>query len=267
MNPYIRLLRLEIWPDFLLVFLFGAWLSSGYPVWKLGLMLVSTAFYLGFGFAINYCCDTQEDSLHKEKSKRNPITNKEIKKRSAYLFSIILAIIGLLITIPLGIPAFLICSLLLSLVYIYSAPPLRLKSRPWLDLISHGLFAGSLPFLFAVVALNTEINMIHYAIAFSLFHFWLISELKQHIGDYESDRAAGLRTTVCILGKPGSEKLLKALVLLLPITMLPVFLSALNYFLILTAGFYVYILKTQDYIKDTRYNAVSYLAAIVFGII
>ena len=178
--------------------------------------LVSLAFFLSFAFSINNCFDAYSDSNDPKKRIRNPVARGVLSFREAYKISIILAFIGLILNM-LFFPDFvvpLIYSSLIILAYFYSAPPLRLKSRPPFDLISHGLFFGSLLYLYGL-AVNGKVYSYkseYIALAISIFVYSIILELRNHIEDYEVDRKTHVRTSAICLGLDRALKLLEFLI-------------------------------------------------------
>jgi len=102
-----------------------------------------------------------------------------------------------------------------------------------LDILSHGLFSGTLLFFLPLIIFNSELSLFHYLIGLSVFWFSAIIELKNHLRDYEGDKKAELKTTVCVLGKERSELLLKFLESFYPLTIFPIFLFSENLILIM----------------------------------
>ena len=163
--------------------------------------------FLAFGFSINDCFDTKEDEYHQNKKKL--LVGKDISFKKSLTFSLLIGALGLALSMFFGLRIFLFCFFTLSIGFLYSAPPLRLKSRPFLDLISHGLFAGALIFILPLLVFKSEFTQVYYLIALSIFYFSMILELRNHLEDYKSDEKAGLKTTVWFLGYRNSERLLR----------------------------------------------------------
>ena len=167
-----------------------------------------------------------------------------------------------------GFNVFYFFSILIFLSLSYSCPPFRLKSKPLFDLISHGLFFGSLLFLFPSVFFSRDVELLHALIAISIFYFSLILELRNHIEDYETDKKAGLRTTVCILGLNASKKIMYFLSLLFPLSFLPIFYTinkhmTLSLFLAMTAIFYFVFYNKKSYRILDIYSNISYFLIIL----
>lgn len=252
---YFKLLRIKDWRGYFLITTLGFVISKGFlfPIRDIIIFYTLSFLLLAFGFSINDCFDTKEDRL--DKDKKNPIALKKISLRNGLIFSILLAVLGLALSTVFGMKVFLFCLMSILIGFFYSSPPLRMKSRPWFDLVSHGLFAGALLFLIPVLIFSKELTKFHCLIALSIFYFSVILELRNHIEDYEIDKEAGLNTTVVFLGREKSEKLLRYLAVFYPLTLFPIFFFYQQFFLlfsILTVIFLFLFQKNDHKIKDYK---------------
>ncbi len=252
---YFKLLRVKDWRGYFFITTLGFVISKGFlfTFKEIIIFYAIILLLLSFAFSVNDCFDTKEDEL--DKDKKNPIVLKNISFRNGLFFSILLAVSGLALSAVFGIKVFLFCLITVLMIYFYSSPPLRMKSKPWIDLLSHGLFAGAFPFFIPVLIFSKEITQFYYLIAFSVFYFSVILELRNHIEDYETDKAAGLNTTVVLLGREKSEKLLKYLAIFYPLTLFPIFFFYKQFFLlfsILTVIFLFLFQKNHRGIKDYK---------------
>jgi 4-hydroxybenzoate polyprenyltransferase len=274
LKSYFDLLRIKHWRGYLVMASFGFVVSKGFlfPLKEILLFFIVISSFFAFGFSINDCFDVKEDKL--EKGKKNPIAQGEISFRKGLLFSISLAALGLVLSTFLGKELFLLFLFTTLLAFFYSAPPLRLKSRPGWDLISHGLFAGALIFMMPLLVFKKNLSLFYYLITLSLFYFSITLELRNHLEDYVSDKEAGLKTAVGFLGFERSEKLLRYLAIFYPLTVLPIFwlISEFSYlllFLILTLGFnyFLFFEKESKIVKSYRlmdaYAHISFLLVSV----
>jgi len=177
-------------------------------------LVISVSLFLAFAFSINNSFDRDCDAEHDEKSGKNPIVRGLISFEESLIFSSVIAIVGLALTYlwfnPLN---FMLYLALMMLGGAYSTPPLRLKSTPILDLISHGLFFGALLYLYGASA-SGGLNLQTTIISSSLFLYSVILELRNHLEDYHADLNSGLRTTVCWLGYERARNLLKFMLVL-----------------------------------------------------
>ena len=264
------MLRIRDWLGYFLI------ATLGYVIFtKLNAHILETIFfyvlvflYLGFSFSINNCFDIKEDLLKRKKS--NPVAMEEMTQKEGIILSLLLALLGISLSLLCGLNVFLFFSILIFLSLSYSSPPFRLKSRPFLDLISHGLFFGSLLFLFPSVFFSKCVETLHALIAISIFYFSIILELRNHIEDYESDKKAGLRTAVCVLGLNASKKITYFLSLLFPLLFLPIFYIInrriiFSLFLAITVVFYLAFYIKKSYRILDIYSNISYFL-IILGI-
>ncbi len=258
-ESYIRMLRIKDWLAYFLIAIFGFVVSKGFLFSPTSITIFFTmiSLFLAFSFSINNCFDIKEDKL--TKSAKNPLAMGKIGLKNALIFSFLLGGLGTILSLTIGFKTFLLYIIIILLSFFYSSPPLRLKSRFLLDLISHGLFFGSLIFLLPLTVFNIKLSLFHYLVAFSIFYFSIMLELRNHIEDYKNDKKVGLKTTVCILGRGNSERLLKSLVLFYPATLLPIFLYHCQYLLpfsIFTLIFYIIFSYKRNYkILDVYANA------------
>lgn len=275
-KSYINLLRISDARGYILLALFGFLLAKGFLFPFKDIFLFWTIVFLGagFGFSINDCFDQKEDKF--DKTKKNPIVLKEIGFKMALTFSLILAFLGLFFSSLVGGAVFLIFLAGILLMLFYSSPPLRLKSKPPFDLISHGFFGGVLIFFFPLLFFKTQLNPFYYLIAFSAFYFSVLLELRNEYEDYETDKIAGLKTTTYILGKQRVEKLLKFLAIFYPLLLflifylflpnfLPLFFALTLIFLTLFLFFEKHKLVKNYKLLDS-YNILAYVIILIGAI-
>ncbi|ASJ00776.1 UbiA prenyltransferase family protein [Thermococcus gorgonarius] len=167
--------------------------------------LIAGVLFVWYAFSINNCFDVDTDSLNPLKTRKNPVASGELTLKEGLALSALLAMAGMALAFTLNREAFAVYTVMTALATIYSAPP-RLKARPVVDVLSHGLFFGGLPFLYgALVDGSLSQTEVWIATAITFYSFAL--ELRNHLGDYESDLKAGLRTTPVVIGKGKSEAL------------------------------------------------------------
>jgi 4-hydroxybenzoate polyprenyltransferase len=163
---------------------------------------------------LNQYFDREADQANLAK-KGLPIASGMISPRGALTFSIFL------ISTCLFLVSFNDFSLLpLFLIYFglltaYSAPPLRLKTVPVLDLVVAGIGSGLFPFIIGLEVshqLSADFSLpwvkkrYYDALltAIPLFFYHSGSHVIQAIGDYEADRKMGLNTFVVKYGRKKS---------------------------------------------------------------
>lgn len=171
---------------------------------------ITIALYLAFTFSINNYFDVSSD-LQGPKMEKNPIALGRLGFREGLAQSISLAIVGLsLAYLWFGGIHFILYSILVFLGGAYSAPPLRFKSRPLADIISHGLFGGVLLYLYgaSITGYFTTLTII---VGTSLFIHSITLELQNHLDDFQADFITGTKTTACWIGYTNVKKLLRFL--------------------------------------------------------
>ncbi|HID91009.1 TPA: hypothetical protein EYP44_03510 [Candidatus Bathyarchaeota archaeon] len=176
--------------------------------------MFSTLLYLALTFSINNCFDVECDRRRREKHRKNPIALGLISLKEGLILSSCIASVGLVLTrVWFDDVIFLLYASLVLLGVAYSAPPLRLKSVPVIDLVSHGSFFGSLLFLYGVLVIGSP-GPKATLVGVSIFVYSVILELRNHIEDFELDRASAIKTTACWLGLARARGLLRILLAL-----------------------------------------------------
>ena len=221
--PYIENTRITNWRGYLGIGLLGfihaaciQYINITDLALKLVIYIISLSFYLGFAFSINNCFDALSDSINPIKKGKNPIARGELNFKKAYIVSILLSLLGIVWNIIFigNLGALAIYLSLITLAYFYSAPPLRLKSKPPFDLISHGLFFGVLIYYYGLVFHYVrglyDIKLM--VMLMSIFTYSTLLNLRNHIEDYEGDSKAGIKTTAVYLGLARSLRLLSILI-------------------------------------------------------
>jgi chlorophyll synthase len=230
------------------------------PLVDILIFFLMVSAYLGFSFAINDSHDVEEDMF--KEARRNPVVTGEVTQDQAVTFSYSLALVGLLLSAWFGPLVFFYYLGLTLLSFFYSAPPLRFKSRFPLDLLSHGLFFGSMILLLPALIFGSFTAGV-LLIAVSIFCLSVSIELWNHIADYKSDMRSRLKTAVCVLGLEKSQKIAKTMAVLFPLTLVPLYHGG--------AYFYHFIAVTSIYFiiigKRTKPSVLYAYANLLYGVI
>jgi len=175
---------------------------------------ITIALYLAFAFSINNCFDVSCDLQQDWKLRKNPIAMGLVSFREGLAQSLSLALIGIVLAYSwFGVIHLVLYSMLVFLGGAYSVPPLRFKSIPLADLITHGLFFGTLLYFYgaSVAGSPTAQNMI---VGASIFIYSITLELRNHLDDFQADSISETRTTVCWIGYESAKRLLYVLLLI-----------------------------------------------------
>lgn len=188
-------------------------LSAGELAQSAVALAATLALYLAFAFSINNCFDVDCDRLQQRKLAKNPVAAGLVSFRTGLALSLCMASAGLLLTLvwfqPASTPSAVYLALL-ALAGFYSSPPLRLKSVPPFDLLSHSLFFGGLLYLYGA-SVGGELPAPLLPIALSVSLYSAILELRNHLEDFQADAGAGVRTAATWLGYERAETVLRAL--------------------------------------------------------
>lgn len=265
----LKYYRVKDWRAYFSLAVFGFIIAKGFlsPILDIVFFFIVNVLLLAFGFSVNNFFDIKEDK-EKDRSSTKKIGGGLVQNKKNFLFSVSPGILALFLSFYFGFKIFLFVLLAGLIGFFYSAPPLRMKSKPFLDLISHGLFAGALIFLLPLLVFSPKLTLFHGLIAFSVFYLSAMLETRNHLEDYQSDFKAGLQTTACFLGYENSKNLLKYLAFFYPLTLFPVFFllsqKFLFLFLILTSFFlFLFLLKRHFFIIDTYYSVSAYFLILI----
>jgi len=271
LKPYLRLLRIRDWRAYFLMAVMGFIIGEGYFSSGAEIVVFWTVTFLilGFGFSINDCFDTIEDQH--TLGRKNPISEKEISFKEGFTFSILLAVLALVLSAYFDPLIFSFCFLGIITTFFYSAPPVRAKSRPLLGLFFHGFFAGVFFVALPILIFTKTATLFHYLIAGAVFYASITLDLRNYLEDYESDKKANLRTFACVVGFERSQKVLKYLTLLYPVVFIPLFLwIAPIYFILFLISSFIFVilfLSRQDWAIVKNYKLMDAYSAVSFGLV
>jgi 4-hydroxybenzoate polyprenyltransferase len=213
-NGLIRLTRYKEYPFFVIVTsLLGAASAHGVLGWKLVGVLVANLLAVAFAFMINDVEDAPDDSLDPAKAKRNPVSAADLSARAGRLASFAVALAAGLVYVFLGVWPLITGLSCLVIAYLYSWRRVRLKSRPFVDLVSHGLMLAGLQFLssfftFKPIPFSRWIYPFMFVVGISLY-----GELINELRDLEGDRKAGISHTANLIGHRAAYWLMMGLLM------------------------------------------------------
>jgi decaprenyl-phosphate phosphoribosyltransferase len=140
--PYIKIVRFDHWfknvfvlPGVALVLYLDPTLIQANILFNLVLALLSTGLVASSNYVINEILDAPYDRLHPVKKNR-PIPSGMVNIKYALVEWVFLGCCGLGLALLLGRPFFSMAALLLLMGLLYNMPPIRLKDKPYLDVLS-----------------------------------------------------------------------------------------------------------------------------------
>jgi 4-hydroxybenzoate polyprenyltransferase len=167
-------------------------------------------------FAINDYFDAAYDGQDVAKGARNFFVG-EWKPAATWLFGGVAAFIlasVIVLYAAFGWRGWVVCALSFLITWAYSAPPLRLKKRPLLDLISHALCVQSAPYYASLFLIRATPQTLDVVMISVLMLSSLAAQLEQQQRDFAVDSKAESNFTVWI-GRARAAHLLRALTVLL----------------------------------------------------
>ena len=216
----LKAMRIPEWRGYVGLVAYGALSSLGDTgsILPGALFLAAITFsYMAAIYLVNNASDANLDKLS-GKAYRNPAAMGEVGEEELLTAGLLIAACGFAATAAWGrLPLIATYALGVSVGVAYSLPPVRLKGRSPLDLLSHSFFFGTAPYLMGRLTVGEGVD------AGILLFISIVSitlELRNELEDFKADLAANCRTTVVVLGCERSRRLLKLLqasVLLLPL--------------------------------------------------
>ena len=204
----LRLTRYREYVSFVVVSTcLGTIAAYGQLGWQLLVVLLANELAVAFAFMINDVEDAADDALDAAKARRNPVSAGMISRRTAYIASFIVAALSAALYALLGTGPFVIGTACLLIAFLYSWRPVRLKSIPFIDLISHALMLAGLQFAAAYFTFSSTLGPRFFwpfvmAIGISAY-----GELFNELRDLEGDIRAGVTHTASVLGPRAARHL------------------------------------------------------------
>ncbi|MEZ4590693.1 MAG: UbiA family prenyltransferase [Chloroflexota bacterium] len=166
-------------------------LIHGAISWETAVLVLAIGLGYWFAFALNDYYDAPFDALEPQKAARNFFVQQPLPGWLVFLFSA--ALLGLLALAyaQFGGWGWLFWAVSCFVAWAYSAPPLRLKKRPGLDILTHALFVQTFPYLVCLVLIQAKWSLLDGVLLAILFLASLTAQLEQQARDFEVDVQAG----------------------------------------------------------------------------
>ena len=144
-----------------------------------------------FAFALNDYFDAPFDQLDEPKAQRNFFVQQPLPGWLVAVFSLGFLILIAAAFAPFGVRGWLLWLISCFVAWAYSAPPLRLKMRPGLDLLTHALFVQTFPYVVCMVLIRASWGLLDWVLLAILFLASLTAQLEQQARDFDVDVQAG----------------------------------------------------------------------------
>ena len=194
--------------------------------------LITTFCIMSFTFSINNYFDVDSDRKNPRLAEKNAIASEKISKKLAIICMCLFVLISSILSFLYQFQVFLASSIMLFWMWIYSAPPFRLKGRPIIDVIWHFFAFFGIVLWGSIIA--GPLQLINWITAISLGAFSCIGQVWNHIVDYAFDKESGTSTFAVKLGLDKANITIKGLIVAHIILLVPlVTLYTLSYFIAL----------------------------------
>jgi len=219
----IRLYLFNLFSIFVLIFLIS---PNNLFSYKAIIIFLANLFLTIFAYTINDVEDSDDDYHDIKKRKRNPIANGDLSKKQGYIISFLIFFTGLSLLLLLNYLVFLFGLFFGLIVFLYSWKPIRLKSIPFLDVISHVILLGVFQFFLTYITFKPlDFKMFPFLLIVAPFPF--AAEIFHELVDFEIDKKTKIKNTVQKFGKFNPTKMI--IVLTIIITLGFVSLSYIGY--------------------------------------
>lgn len=177
--------------------------------YKMVIIFLANFSLTAFLYAINDVEDAEDDNQILEKRKRNPISSGDLTKRQGYLISLLLLLIGLFLLLIISPLVFFVGLVLTSVGFFYSWKPVRLKSIPIVDLISHVICLGLLQFSTTYFTFRS-FDSFFIPFLMIIIPVSFMTDIFQELRDFKVDKKTKINNTIQKLGRFNIKKLLIA---------------------------------------------------------
>jgi 4-hydroxybenzoate polyprenyltransferase len=178
--------RIDAWGITFIVCTLALLIHHAITAWTCLLLIAITANYW-LGYWLNDYFDVPHDSTDEFKASQNLFVQHPDARRLVLTVVVLTFGLSAVTFLSYGWRGLIILLTNFLVMWMYSAPPLRLKSRPGLDLLTHALFVQTWPYLICIWltrAAWTQLDGIFIGICFLTS---LNGQLNQQIRDFEVD--------------------------------------------------------------------------------
>lgn len=192
--------------------------------WETAVLVLAIGVGYWFAFALNDYFDAPYDALDQQKAARNFFVHVPVPDWVVVLFSILLLVGVLIAYAQFGLLGWLFWGVSCFVAWAYSAPPLRLKMRPGLDIIIHALFVQTFPYLICMILVQASWGLLDWVLLAILSLASLTAQLEQQVRDFVVDLQAGGTFTTRL----GRQPVVRGLRWATAVCLLIAFISVLN---------------------------------------
>lgn len=168
---------------------------------------LAIAFLYWLGYQVNDYYDAPYDSQDPVKARRNFFVRHPVSPGAAAAGFLALGSLLFVAFARFGLSGVVLFAVSVLMMWSYSAPPVRLQSRPGLDLLAHALFIQTFAYFMCLTLIDAVWSPLDTLILVVNFLASLSGQLAQHVRDFDVDSRTdvtfattfGLQTTVACL--------------------------------------------------------------------
>lgn len=199
--------RIDAWGVALIVGTVALMVHDRVDAGSLALVVtIGLAYWLGY--TVNDYFDAPYDAADRSGAHRNFFVAHPVPRGwalAAFLVALAVVLLGFSRFVIRGWVAFAVA---VAAMWGYSAPPVRLKSRPGLDLLSHALFVQTFPYLLTVYLISGRWSVLDTVLVTANLLASLSGQLAQQIRDFEIDSVTDRNFTTTV-GLPVTRRALR----------------------------------------------------------
>ncbi|MEP6986956.1 MAG: UbiA family prenyltransferase [Chloroflexota bacterium] len=205
--PKLILNHVDAWGITLIISMVALVMHPPFQPTLIGIPVI-LAFCYWLGFAVNDYFDAPFDGQDAKKGRGNFFVHHPITRLQAVSFFGLTSVLLAVLFATFGLKGIIVVSGGLFAIWAYSAPPLRLKSRPVFDLLMHMIFVQTFPYLACLVLTGLAWTHLDTALLSIFILTSLSAQLEQQLRDYAVDLQTD-RNFTTTFGAPTSAFLLK----------------------------------------------------------
>lgn len=149
------------------------------------MVMITTNYWLGYW--LNDYFDAPYDLKDDNKARFNLFLRRPIQRQWIWWIVALTFAVSSIPFLSFGWPGVMILLISYGIMWAYSAPPLRLKSRPGLDLLTHALFIQSWPYAICVWLTRAPWTLLDTIVVAICFLASLNGQLRQQLRDFHLD--------------------------------------------------------------------------------
>lgn len=175
--------------------------------WQTFLLMVMITTNYWLGYWLNDYFDVPHDRKDKYKARFNIFLHRPMAPKWIWRIVILTFALSAIPFLSFGWRGMLTLLISYAIMWAYSAPPIRFKSRPGFDLLTHALFIQSWPYAICIWLTGTQWTLMDTLVVAICFLASLNGQLRQQIRDFDVDSQTdtnfathiGLNRTIIIL--------------------------------------------------------------------